>query len=146
MIREETVGRVLAEPVVAAPVTLTAGAAAKLDEVRRQKGLAEAGLRVFVSGGGCSGLQYGMAFETDGEADDIVFESEGVRVFVDPVSIMYLQGASIDFVDSLMGGGFKIENPNAVSSCGCGHSFKTEGSAAASSEGAGGCGGGCGSH
>jgi iron-sulfur cluster assembly accessory protein len=108
--------------------------------VRAQKNLPEAGLRVFVSGGGCSGLQYGMAFETTGEEDDVVFESAGVPVFVDPVSIMYLQGATIDYADSLMGGGFKIENPNAVSSCGCGSSFRTSGSV----DGGGGCGGGCG--
>ena len=104
--------------------------------------MADAGLRVFVSGGGCSGLQYGMAFETSGEADDVIFESEGVRVYVDPVSLMYLQGASIDFVDSLMGGGFKIENPNAVASCGCGHSFKAAGETGETA--GGGCGSGCG--
>jgi iron-sulfur cluster assembly protein len=145
MIREDVTRVVPTAPRIASPVTLTPAAAAKLIEVRDQKGLAEAGLRVFVSGGGCSGLQYGMAFETEGEADDIVFESEGVPVYVDPVSIAYLEGASIDYVDSLMGGGFKIENPNAVSSCGCGHSFRS-GENAASAEGAGGCGSGCGSH
>jgi iron-sulfur cluster assembly protein len=145
MIREDFTPTAPVMPVVAAPVTLTATAAAKLIEVRDQKGLASAGLRVFVSGGGCSGLQYGMAFETEGEADDIVFESEGVPVYVDPVSIHYLAGATIDYVDSLMGGGFKIENPNAVSSCGCGHSFRT-GENAATAEGAGGCGSGCGVH
>jgi iron-sulfur cluster assembly protein len=107
-------------------VTLSGLAAGKLREVAESKGLAQAGLRVFVSGGGCSGLQYGMAFETEGgEEGDHVFETEGVRVFVDPVSITYLEGARIDFEESLMGGGFKIENPNAASSCGCGHSFRT---------------------
>jgi iron-sulfur cluster assembly protein len=127
------------------PVELTPTAVEKLREVMSSKGLAEAGLRVFVSGGGCSGLQYGMAFETgSGEEDDHVFTSAGVIVFVDPVSIGYLQGARIDFEDSLMGGGFKIENPNAVSSCGCGHSFKTS-SQQAEAAGAGG-GGGCGCH
>ena len=142
MIREELSTPVAhTAPTFAAPITLSASAAQKLLEVREQKGLATAGLRVFVSGGGCSGLQYGMAFETEGEADDVVFDSQGVSVYVDPVSITYLQGATIDFVDSLMGGGFKIENPNAVSSCGCGHSFRTgEGAEGASG---GGCGSGC---
>lgn len=145
MIREDILTRTPVAPVIAAPVLITATAAQKLKEVRDQKGLAAAGLRVFVSGGGCSGLQYGMAFETEGEPDDIVFESAGVSVYVDPVSITYLQGATIDYVDSLMGGGFKIENPNAVSSCGCGHSFKTGGDAGGAAS-AGGCGSGCGSH
>ncbi len=129
------------------PVELTLTAAAKLREVAASKGLEKAGLRVFVSGGGCSGLQYGMAFETEGgEEDDHVFETGGVPVFVDPISITYLEGARIDFEDSLMGGGFKIENPNAVSSCGCGHSFKTEGAAEGEEHSHGGGGAGCGCH
>jgi len=95
-------------------------------------------LRVFVSGGGCSGMQYGMAFEEGAREFDRVVAVDGVRLIVDPTSLMYLQGATIDYVDSLMGGGFRIDNPNAVSSCGCGHSFK--GADTAESEGAGGCG------
>ncbi len=94
-------------------------------------------LRVFVSGGGCSGMQYGMAFEeAPQEFDEVITPAEGVRLVVDPTSRMYLQGAVIDFVDSLMGGGFRIENPNAVSSCGCGSSFRT---ANDTSEGDAGC-------
>ena len=81
------------------------------------------GLRIQVTGGGCSGMQYGMAFETQVEDDDVAFASEGLNVYVDPVSILYLQGSVVDYVDSLMGGGFKIENPNATGTCGCGHSF-----------------------
>lgn len=145
MIREDIT--MLAPQVVhdATPVIVTDGAAAKLKEVMAAKGLADAALRVFVTGGGCSGLQYGMAFDADGgEADDLQFETQGLTVLVDPISIQYLEGANIDFVDSLMGGGFKIENPNAVSSCGCGHSFKTaEGGAAAAGGGGGSC---CGGH
>lgn len=144
MIREDVSTMAPVAPMSVAPIALTAPAAAKLREVQAQKGLETAGLRVFVSGGGCSGLQYGMAFETEGDADDITFTSEGVQVYVDPVSIMYLQGVTIDFVDSLMGGGFKIENPNAVASCGCGHSFRTEGGEAGSGSSAAGCGSGCG--
>ncbi len=94
-------------------------------------------LRVFVSGGGCSGMQYGMAFEEAPRDFDRVVEVEGIRLLVDPTSLMYLQGSTIDYVDSLMGGGFRIDNPNAVSTCGCGHSFR--GKEAADSESAGGC-------
>jgi iron-sulfur cluster assembly protein len=95
-------------------------------------------LRVFVSGGGCSGMQYGMAFEETARDFDRVVAVDGVRLIVDPTSLMYLQGATIDYVDSLMGGGFRIENPNAVSSCGCGHSFKGK-DAAESESAAGSC-------
>lgn len=86
-------------------------------------------LRVFVSGGGCSGLQYGMAFEENVREFDSVVHIEGIKLLVDPTSAMYLAGATIDFVDSLIGGGFRIDNPNAVSACGCGSSFKTKDSA-----------------
>lgn len=96
-------------------------------------------LRVFVSGGGCSGMQYGMAFEETPRETDRVVEQDGVRLIVDPTSLMYLEGATVDFVDSLMGGGFRIDNPNAVSACGCGSSFKTEGEAGQDAAG-GGCG------
>lgn len=107
-----------------------------------QKNVPDYGLRVFVAGGGCSGMQYGMALESEARDYDHVIEQGGVKVFVDPTSMMYLNQATIDYVDSIMGGGFKIENPNAVSSCGCGTSFKTKGSAGYSSEA--GSSGGCG--
>jgi len=90
-----------------------------------QREIPEYVLRVFVSGGGCSGMQYGMAFEEQPKDFDQVVEVDGVRLVIDPTSLMYLQGATIDFIDSLMGGGFRIDNPNAVSSCGCGHSFRS---------------------
>ena len=103
-------------------ITLTA-AAEKLLAIMEEKGVREThGLRVFVSGGGCSGLQYGMTFDNNPRAVDTVFEQHGLRVIIDPQSLHYMAGAEIDYVDSLMGGGFHIENPNAVSSCGCGHS------------------------
>lgn len=108
-------------------VTLTPTATTRLTGLLQEKGLLEHGLRVFISGGGCSGLQYGMAFENEAQEGDIVTDSGGVKVYVDPMSAMYLTGAEIDYVDNLMGGGFKIENPNAVASCGCGHSFRTDG-------------------
>ena len=102
-------------------VTLTAAAAEKLDTIMKEKGVREThGLRVFVSGGGCSGLQYGMTFDDNPRPVDSVFEQHGLRIIIDPQSRQYMEGASIDYVDSLMGGGFHIENPNAVSSCGGG--------------------------
>ena len=107
-------------------VILTEAAAAKLQEVLEQKGVAEThGLRVFVQGGGCGGMQYGMTFDDNPREDDEVSVQFGIKVIVDPVSLFYINGARIDYVDSLMGGGFAIENPNAVSSCGCGSSFRT---------------------
>jgi iron-sulfur cluster assembly protein len=83
------------------------------------------GLRVFVYPGGCSGMSYGMAFEDEINEEDMVLDNGGLKLIVDENSAHYLQGAQIDFEDSLMGGGFRIFNPNAVRSCGCGHSFDT---------------------
>lgn len=106
-------------------ITLTATAADKLQGIMTEKGLNGHALRVFVSGGGCSGLSYGMTFSEGPEIGDETFEMNGVTIVVDPGSIMYLDGAEIDYIDSLMGGGFRIENPNAVQSCACGSSFRT---------------------
>jgi iron-sulfur cluster assembly protein len=107
-------------------INLTATAAEKLDKIMSEKGLADHALRVFVSGGGCSGLSYGMTFAEGPEADDQVFQENGLKIIVDPGSFYYLDGVEIDYIDSLMGGGFRIENPNAVQSCACGSSFRTE--------------------
>ena len=121
----------------ATPVlTVTAEAAAKIKELLVARNLEGYSLRVFVSGGGCSGLQYGMTLEEKPDKYDTVVNAEGVNLLVDPTSLQYLMGANIDYVDSLMGGGFRIDNPNAVASCGCGHSFRTADSGGAS-------GGGC---
>lgn len=110
-----------------------------------QKNVPDHGLRVFVAGGGCSGLQYGMALEAEPRSYDHVIETNGIKVFVDPTSMMYLSNATIDYEDSIMGGGFKIENPNAMSACGCGSSFKPKGEAGAAQQAGGGnFGGGCG--
>ena len=117
---------------VADPITVTEVAASKitqlldeekkkLDEEKKQDG----GLRVFVQGGGCSGFQYGLMIE-DGAGDaevDKIFRSNGVMIFVDPISIRYLTGAEVNFVDNLSGGGFMIKNPTAKTTCGCGQSF-----------------------
>jgi iron-sulfur cluster assembly accessory protein len=106
-------------------ITLTQTAADKLETIMAEKGLANYALRVFVSGGGCSGLSYGMTFAEGPETDDQIFEANGLNVIVDPGSFHYLDGIEIDYIDSLMGGGFRIENPNAVQSCACGSSFRT---------------------
>lgn len=123
---------------VQAPVLIvTPAALSTIKGLLEQRGIPNHALRVFVSGGGCSGMQYGMAFEAEASEHDRVIETDGVRLLVDPTSLMYLEGAVIDFVDSLMGGGFRIDNPNVVASCGCGKSFKTNDDATA--EEAGGC-------
>ncbi len=124
-------------------VTLTPGAAEKLQAILEEKNLPGYGLRVFVAGGGCSGFQYGMAFENATEEGDFVFDTNGVRVYLDSASAMYLDGATVDYIDSLMGGGFRIENPNAVSTCSCGQSFSA-GEGGHAHAGGGGC--GCGHH
>ncbi len=125
-------------------VLLTGSAIDMVNKLLSQKNVPDYGLRVFVSGGGCSGMQYGMALEAEARPYDHVIAEQGVKVFIDPTSMMYLSGATIDYVDSLMGGGFSIENPNAVSTCGCGHSFKTSGQASGAAATAGGGGCGCG--
>jgi iron-sulfur cluster assembly protein len=126
-------------------VQMTPMAAEKLTALLAEKNLSNYGLRVFVSGGGCSGFQYGMGFENTTEEGDFVFESNGVRVYLDSASAMYLEGATVDYVDSLMGGGFRIENPNAASTCSCGQSFSSgEGEHAGHAHEGGGC--ACGKH
>ena len=125
---------------VAQAVTLTPGAASKLGQILQEKNLPGHGLRVFVAGGGCSGLQYGMAFEGQARDMDTVVDQHGLKVFVDPVSLEYLYGSTIDYVDGLMGAGFRIDNPNAVAACGCGSSFRTKSSSEAPAGGACGCG------
>ena len=131
-------------------ITLTDKAISEIKTIMEQNGGTFEGVRVFVAGGGCSGLSYGMQIADEpATADDLVFESGGVRVIIDVQSHQFLTGASIDFDDSLQAGGFKINNPNATKSCGCGSSFATEqseGAAPGGGCGCGGSGGGCGSH
>ena len=106
-------------------INVTSLAAEKIHELLTEEHTTEAGLRVFVQGGGCSGFQYGLMIEEgEGATDaDQTIESNGVRLFVDPISVRYLKGAEVDFVDNLAGGGFTIRDPNAKSTCGCGSSF-----------------------
>lgn len=106
-------------------VTLTSTASAKVRELLETEGNPDLALRVYVAGGGCSGLQYGMALDDSMMDDDTLVEHEGIRVIVDSESLGFIEGAQIDYVDSLMGAGFTVNNPNAVQSCSCGHSFRT---------------------
>ncbi len=104
-------------------VTVTEGAATKIRDLLAREGRDDCGLRVRVVGGGCSGLQYKLEFSEEPDGDIDVIESNGVRVFVDMKSALYLAGSELDFEDGLMGQGFKIINPNAKNQCGCGESF-----------------------
>ena len=106
-----------------APLLFTDNAANKVKELIEEEGNNELKLRVFVSGGGCSGFQYGFSFDDTRQDGDFVFERDGVQVVVDDTSLDLLNGAEIDFVEDMMGAAFQIRNPNAASSCGCGNSF-----------------------
>jgi len=103
-------------------ITLTARAAYQVQTMHAAQGDAQKRLRVLIEEGGCSGFEYGMAFDLP-KADDQTFVTEGVQVLVDPTSLAYLSGTTIDFDDGLQGKGFEIRNPNAQSTCGCGKSF-----------------------
>jgi iron-sulfur cluster assembly protein len=125
-------------------LSLTESAAAKIKELMAEEPDGEATvLRVAIQGGGCSGFQYGLGFDRDAIEGDLEFDQYGVRVVVDPFSAPYLRGASVDFVNGLQESGFKIENPNAVASCGCGHSFQVADEEAPDAEHGSGCGSGC---
>ena len=121
-------------------VSLTASAASKIRGLMAEEPDVSV-LRVAIEGGGCSGFQYGLGFDRGAQEGDVEFECEGVKVVVDPFSAPYLGGAIVDYLETIQESGFKIENPNAVASCGCGHSFQVaEGEVP---EDAAGCGSGC---
>ena len=107
-------------------ITITSSAANAVKDLLEQRSLEGYALRVFISGGGCSGFQYGMALEENIRDTDHVFEQQEIKIVVDEVSIEYLDGSTVDYVDEIMGSGFKIENPNTVAGCGCGNSFQTQ--------------------
>jgi iron-sulfur cluster assembly accessory protein len=111
-----------AQPTV---VSLSNAAAAKLAELTKEETNPDIGLRVYVYSGGCSGYRYGMMLEDQPSGEDSVLHANGVRVYIDKNSIPLIQGSEIDYVDTLMGAGFTVNNPNAVSGCGCGSSFRT---------------------
>ena len=108
------------------PLTITPEAIKRLREILEREGKPEAGLRVFISEGGCSGFSYGMALEEEPQEGDQVVETSGVKLIVDEYSWSYVVGSEIDYVNSLMGGGFTIHNPNAAQSCACGQSFQAK--------------------
>ncbi|GHT95937.1 putative iron-sulfur cluster insertion protein ErpA [Betaproteobacteria bacterium] len=108
---------------IATPVIFTDSAVNKVRELIEEEGNPELKLRVFVTGGGCSGFQYGFTFEEDANEDDEQFEKGGVTLLIDPMSYQYLVGAEIDYSEGLEGSQFVIRNPNATSTCGCGSSF-----------------------
>ncbi len=105
------------------PVVLTAQATTKVREIMATQDPVPAGLRIGVVGGGCSGFQYSMSFENQAGMMDKVFQFDGIKVFVDATSVMYLNGCVVDYVETLEAAGFKFENPNVKSTCGCGSSF-----------------------
>jgi iron-sulfur cluster assembly protein len=106
-------------------ITVTAQAAAKIRDLLAEQEDAELCLRLSVDKGGCEGYSYGMAFDQGPAVDDVVVEAHGVRVLLDTTAARVLAGAQVDYVNTVMGQGFAVRNPNAVSTCGCGHSFKT---------------------
>jgi iron-sulfur cluster assembly protein len=110
-------------------VALSDAAAGKLRELVEAEQNPAIGLRVYVYSGGCSGFRYGMMLEDQPSAEDITVESKGIKVYVDRQSTQHLEGSEIDYLDTLMGAGFTVNNPNAVSGCGCGSSFRTAESA-----------------
>jgi iron-sulfur cluster assembly protein len=117
-------------PVQSEPlVVLSDAAASKLQELVTAEQNPSMGLRVYVYSGGCSGFRYGMMLEDQPSSEDVTVESQGIKVYVDRNSTQYLTGSEIDYLDTLMGAGFTVNNPNAVSACGCGSSFRTEESA-----------------
>jgi iron-sulfur cluster assembly protein len=121
------------------PVSLTPAAAAKIRALMATETDVSV-LRVAIEGGGCSGFQYGLGFDRGALEGDIAFECEGVSVVVDPYSAPYLRGSTVDYLETIQESGFKIDNPNAVASCGCGHSFQV---ADEDPGAAPGCGSGC---
>ena len=104
-------------------VTMASGAIAKIKELIAEENNPNLKLRMFVSGGGCSGMQYGFTFEEQGQEDDFVLEFDGIHLLIDSMSSQYLQGAEVDYTESLQGSQFSIKNPQAQTTCGCGSSF-----------------------
>jgi len=123
-------------------VSLTEAAAVKIKELLAGETDVEV-LRIAIQGGGCSGFQYGLGFDTGAAEGDLECVQHGVTVVVDPFSAPYLRGAEIDYVDSIQASGFAVNNPNAVASCGCGHSFQVADEDAPEGSAGGGCGSGC---
>ena len=121
-------------------IRITETGAQKALEIMSKNGKEHAAVRVFVKSGGCSGYSYGMAIDDRTLEGDSLFESNGVRIVVDRASLPFVQGALVDYLETMMGGGFSVvENPNATSNCGCGHSFRTDGAVSPEGEGSSAC-------
>jgi len=114
---------IIGTPTKSTPINMTPTAVAKVKEIMAQQNPVPAGLRVGVVGGGCSGFSYSMSFENGAGMMDKVLNIEGLPVYIDATSMMYLNGCIVDYVETLEGAGFKFENPNVKSTCGCGSSF-----------------------
>jgi len=123
-------------------LSVTEAAAVKIKQLMAEESDVSV-LRVAIQGGGCSGFQYGLGFDSGAAEGDLEFHEHGVTVVVDPFSAPYLQGAEVDYVDSIQAAGFAINNPNAVASCGCGHSFQVAEGEEAPADAADGCGSAC---
>ncbi len=106
----------------------------RIQELLKKEGKPEAGLRLYISGGGCAGMSYGMSIDESVSADDSIVNSKGVKVIVDKLSLIYLRGSTIDYEETLQTSGFKVDNPNAAASCGCGLSFKAKKEASTEAE------------
>ncbi|EYB66976.1 HesB/YadR/YfhF [Deinococcus phoenicis] len=126
--------------VPAQDISISEFGAQKAQAILAQSGKENAGVRVFIKSGGCSGYQYGMAIDDRELEGDTIVMDRGIKLLVDRMSLPLLRGSEVDFVENMMGGGFTVNNPNATSSCGCGHSFRTDGSQSPEGEGSGGCG------
>ena len=121
-------------------ITISEFGAQKAHDILQNSGKENAGVRVFIKSGGCSGYQYGMAIDDRELEGDTNVIDRGIKLLVDQMSLSLLRGSEVDFVENMMGGGFTVHNPNATSSCGCGHSFRTDGAQSPDGEGSGGCG------
>lgn len=121
-------------------ISISEFGAQKAASILANSGKENAGVRVFIKSGGCSGYQYGMAIDDRELEGDLIVVDRGIKLLVDQMSLSLLRGSEVDFVENMMGGGFTVNNPNATSSCGCGHSFRTDNAQAPDGEGSGGCG------
>lgn len=129
-------------PTTAPQLSVTEAAAVKIKQLMAEESDVSV-LRVAIQGGGCSGFQYGLGFDSGAAEGDLEFHEHGITVVVDPFSAPYLQGAEVDYVDSIQAAGFAINNPNATASCGCGHSFQVAEGEEAPADAADGCGSDC---
>ncbi len=121
------------------PISISEFGAQKAQQILQSSGKSGAGVRVFIKSGGCSGYQYGMAIDDRELEGDTIVHDKGVKLIVDRMSLPLLEGSEVDYLENMMGGGFTVNNPNATSACGCGHSFRTDGAQSPDGEGSSSC-------